>query len=80
MTVVRFFRGLLGAADIGAIIQDFANPSEITQLGRSALTQISVLLGDAVIVSARMLLPTFTDHDVARCIDCTSYVIETGQL
>jgi hypothetical protein len=55
LSFVRLFLAITGTADIGETIRYSANPSEPTQLGRSTLTVISVLIGDGVIVSPRLL-------------------------
>ncbi|KAJ6562209.1 hypothetical protein B0H19DRAFT_1026996 [Mycena capillaripes] len=50
LTVVRFFHAILAFPDTGATLRYFSDPSEVPQLARNALTEISVLIGDAVIV------------------------------
>ncbi|KAJ7875590.1 hypothetical protein B0H14DRAFT_2568736 [Mycena olivaceomarginata] len=52
LSFVRLFLATTGTADIGETIRYSANPSEPTQLGRSTLTVISVLIGDRVIGSS----------------------------
>jgi hypothetical protein len=71
-------RTVLGSADIYAATLYYAEDSQRTQVARSALTAITMLIGDAVIVSAQFLVLTGVhDGEVTRSIGCGSYGIET---
>ncbi|KAF8197739.1 hypothetical protein K438DRAFT_1584912 [Mycena galopus ATCC 62051] len=50
ITVVRFSHGLLNAPDIPSTLLYFTDGSQILQVVRSALGEITLLIGDAVIV------------------------------
>ncbi|KAJ7910882.1 hypothetical protein B0H13DRAFT_2328937 [Mycena leptocephala] len=67
LTVVRFFRAVLGSADTYAAILYYADDSQTTQVARSALTEMTMLIGDAVIVSAQFLVLTGV-HDIVPVI------------
>jgi hypothetical protein len=75
---VRLFLAITGTADIGETIRYFGNPSEPTQLGKSTLTMISVLIGDGVIVSPRLLLEK--SYERLQIPGCGSYIIGIGCL
>ncbi|KAJ7885631.1 hypothetical protein B0H13DRAFT_2343135 [Mycena leptocephala] len=49
LTVIHFFRGFLGTPDIGSTHEYFAHDQTMTQVIRSALGDITLLIGDAVI-------------------------------
>ncbi|KAJ7914089.1 hypothetical protein B0H13DRAFT_2463742, partial [Mycena leptocephala] len=56
LTVVRFFRAVLGSADTYAAILYYADDSQTTQVARSALTEMTMLIGDAVIIHRLWLI------------------------
>ncbi|KAJ7831645.1 hypothetical protein B0H13DRAFT_2430598 [Mycena leptocephala] len=56
LTVIHFFRGFLGTPDIGSAHEYFAHDQTMTQVIRSALGDITLLIGDAVIIHRLWLI------------------------
>ncbi|KAJ7793268.1 hypothetical protein B0H14DRAFT_2927558 [Mycena olivaceomarginata] len=56
LTVIRFFRGFLGTPDIDSARLYFADNSKMTQVIRSAFGEITLLIGDAVIIHRLWLI------------------------